>query len=354
MDSHISSLVIYKVNAGFLNGAGNDSGNNNTTTVKSFIEDGKKRPYVSTQAWRKWMRDAFVDKENSIGYYNRIDKKISIKKNESYSEGMWVDPIYYIEDDIFGYSHPLIKIPKQEDPFNYNVVSLQRAAPFQTTALVPLLDAKICDLKGFLHLDDSSPLPYTTQFMNGFFKGYATLDLNRVGVFENYWDIIEIDPIIAEYYINNEKLIYKKNNDREKYILKSLDQRRRKVLDLYFYMLKNANAPPKSSQFAASISPRLITSVISDSANNFLGNIITDFDGEPYIDKQLLKERIKHRGHTLKSDIYIGYRNGTFKNNEEMIYELDEMEFIHKNGKVSIKITTPGKVEQYIKEELYE
>ncbi len=61
--THIVGTFLISAHGSFLNGAGTDpSLEDKTTTIPKQFSDGKyKVPYVSAQAWRRWLRNTLIE-----------------------------------------------------------------------------------------------------------------------------------------------------------------------------------------------------------------------------------------------------------------------------------------------------
>jgi len=99
---HVAGTLLIEARAAFLNGAGLGSGEDRTTTVhKSFREGQRSVPYVSAQAWRRWLRNTLIEE---TGWPTSEIRAIAwnAQGNTSKVAGQ-VNPIDYAEDDLFGY-----------------------------------------------------------------------------------------------------------------------------------------------------------------------------------------------------------------------------------------------------------
>ncbi|NLN04347.1 MAG: hypothetical protein GX166_05970 [Clostridiaceae bacterium] len=60
--THIAGTFLIKADGSFLNGAGLEPGEDKTVTVpKTLIDGGKRVPYVSAQAWKRWLRNTAIE-----------------------------------------------------------------------------------------------------------------------------------------------------------------------------------------------------------------------------------------------------------------------------------------------------
>ena len=346
----ISSTVLINVNGGFLNGMGSIKlSQGDITKVKQFVHDGEYYAYLSAQAYKKMLRDTINHDIGEFGYYDRLYQKKYTKSEFKNLGGKWVDPVVFFEDDVFGYSHPLFNQPEQSDQLRYNVVSINRTSPLLATNFVSMMKNKINIENGFLHLRDDTPLPYTTEFTSDYFTGSVILNLNRVGIFKNYGDTYEIDPDIASYHLKNKALeIVQDDPDMQVYQLINRENRLKETVKTYFDSLLNLNGGAKQSQFAVDLTPRIIITVGQKGADNPFRSILSSKNGIIFIDTDKLTSIILERGHTFSSDVYIGYRKGTFTSiMEKILYNCDGKEIFPTRSpdkSVKIHVVSPGEI----------
>ena len=60
--THITGTFLIQAEGAFLNGAGLDTGEDRNAVIPKTYLDGRNRvPYVSSQAWRRWLRNTFQE-----------------------------------------------------------------------------------------------------------------------------------------------------------------------------------------------------------------------------------------------------------------------------------------------------
>jgi CRISPR-associated protein Cst2 len=106
--SHITGTFLIDAAGSFLNGAGLGAGEDrNFTVVKKFYDgisdDGRpyKVPFISSQAWRRWLRNTLIEETNW-----KASKRRALHYNKDGNtdkSGREFNPIEFPEDDIFGY-----------------------------------------------------------------------------------------------------------------------------------------------------------------------------------------------------------------------------------------------------------
>ncbi len=331
--SHVilSCTVMYKLHGGFLNGSGASSGRYPTTEIKKFVLKGNRYPYMSAQAWKKLMRDTFVFLKSEPSYYDRLN---GLKKNI-------LNPILYLEDDLFGYSHPFEKQPDQDNPLRFKVVSANRIAPLQATNLIAL-ERNISTEKGFLHLNDSTPLPYSTEFSAGWFLGNIALDLDRIGIFVNSGDVIELPNEILKRHASMIS-----NNGTGRYEVNDRKGRVMEAVKLLFDTIMGLTSPPKASQFTVDFSPKMLFCTIAEGMAPFGPSMFTT-DDTLKLSLEKVESLVSSRGHTFKCPLFLGYRKGIPIVNQEKVQQLHAKEIETQSGKVEIQVTSPGQIKNRI------
>ena len=217
---HIAGTFLIHADASFLNGAGLGDGENRNVTIPKTLRDQKDDvPYVSSQAWKRWLRNTLIEETGweaselvAIGWKS--------EKNSTSKIAGKLDPVSYAEDDLFGYMRAQEgqgKTAKQEagdednidedEPKATKTKALVRSSPFSASLLVSIRKKgwKGRD-EGFVHLKEGTPLPYTTEFYTTNLQGVFCLAHCRVGVFSNVGDRIEFDEAKVKKYVDEKKI----------------------------------------------------------------------------------------------------------------------------------------------------
>ncbi len=353
----INSNIIFKFNGAFLNGQGNTKGKISTTQVKQYQENGISQPYVSAQAYRKWMRNHIAESQNSFDYYSRLSRNKTKKEYEKliHVEG---DPVKYLEDDMMGHSKPLINNILDPNEERLSIASTNRHSPLGVTCITILNDGlkNIHPIEGFVHLASDTPLPYRIEFSNGIFQSTVNLDVNRIGTFENKNDIYELDNFMVERYLESGEITEFSSEPNKIFQLNNLSDRKIQACESYFDMIFNTYPDVKISQFATDISPRLLVSAILEDASGLISNTVKfESDGDLVFNIEHIKNVIAKRGHKLKSDLYVGYRSGLFgEKGEQDLLSFDGKLLEHKNGSLEMHVTSPGDVRDKLLQQIGE
>jgi CRISPR-associated protein Cst2 len=337
----ISSSVLIPINAGHFNSIGVEGKKKSArASIKKFKIGGNSLPFISAQALRKYIRQYIELITQQPNYYDRLNRKITKK------DYFIVDPIEYFEDDFLGYSHPLYKNPNIDaKEQRLKIASMNRRSPFLTTGLVGVEKLTFIDKsEGWVHPKSGTPLPYKSEFSSGYFSGIFNLELDRIGQYSNYGDIIEMDPTIADFY--KVKLNSKKSTGRNDYILNNQKNRMKQAIEIYFDCILNLFGGAKATMFGEKLHPNVIITTAMRSANSIPSNLfICNSQNRIDINYTLLEKFLHNWGHSISSPLVIGYRNGTFGYKEEQrLFEKNGLEY---NG-VEFLVTTPGDVRKNI------
>lgn len=102
--THVAGTFLIQADGAFLNGAGLDRTreDRNVTVPKSYRDGaGSRVPYVSAQAWRRWLRNTLIEETGwPASELRAIDLSEKGTTNKIAGE---LNPVDFAEDDIFGY-----------------------------------------------------------------------------------------------------------------------------------------------------------------------------------------------------------------------------------------------------------
>jgi CRISPR-associated autoregulator DevR family len=172
---HVAGTLLIEARAAFLNGAGLGSGEDRTTTVhKTFRKGQRSVPYVSAQAWRRWLRNTLIEE---TGWPASEIRAIAwnAQGNTSKVAGH-VAPVDYAEDDLFGYMRAAEGQGKRVseadavaaddgsdddamlDPDAGKIAAVMRASPLATSVLASIRsDGWQGRDDGFVHVQSHDP-----------------------------------------------------------------------------------------------------------------------------------------------------------------------------------------------------
>lgn len=167
--THVAGTFLIQADAAFLNGAGTRQEGDRTVTVPKTFWDGTKQvPYVSAQAWKRWLRNTLIEETGwpaselkAIGWNPKGNvNKIAAELN----------PVDFAEDDIFGYMRAEAaqgqrvteeeeELEEGEKTVTRRTKSVMRASPFMASLLVSFRSTPRSGLddEGFVHLTKYDP-----------------------------------------------------------------------------------------------------------------------------------------------------------------------------------------------------
>lgn len=370
--THIVGTFLISAHGAFLNGAGTDpSLEDKTTTIPKQFSDGKdKVPYVSAQAWRRWLRNTLIEE---TGWEQSKLKAIKQSKKGTTSKIAGnLNPIDCGEDDLFGYmraeegqgkskkeelepgegsengeSSEISESPETQN--KVKVKSLVRTSPFASSILISLRKYGWKGLdKGYVHLETGTPVPYSTVFYNTNLHGIFGLDLSRIGVFSNIGDRIELDEKLVNEGLESKKII---EIEEGKYTLSDKKLKNIRAAEL-LKALSIMRGGSKQAAFATDVSPKVIILAGLNCGNLVFNHLFEDNPNQlssegPLVKTETLKEIVADYKDRLTTPVYIGIRKGYLDpKNEEQVrgLKLEVAKFI---------VGTPHEViEKFIEEHL--
>lgn len=336
---NITGALLIDATAAFLNGAGLGAGEDRNMVIpKTFRESiggrNEEVPYVSAQAWRRWLRNT-ANEENKWDPSELQAIAFNARGNTS-KIATQLNPVTYPEDDLFGYmrsggneikdggedgeegeetTQEQTKKPKAK------AESVQRTSPFKCSILKGVRGKRAFTTdEGFVHLKDGSPLPYSTKFYSSHLEGFFNLEYYRLGVFDNLGSKMELaSEVLAA---QNSKLEESSLGGKYKrYVLKDADKERKERAAGLLKGLAYLRGGAKQAAFGADVSPKVLVLAGLECANPVFNNL---FDGNaetPALRIETLKQIIADYQEKLATPVYIGIRDG-YLSNEDKVKEL--------------------------------
>lgn len=350
--THVAGNFLIETSASFLNGAGLGEGEDRNATIVKTFRDGKDRvPYVSSQAWKRWLRNTMIEE---TGWNPSVLKAIDINaKGNTNKIGGEFNPIDFAEDDIFGYmrteksassaetSEIDESLDKEESKGvrGKKVKALTRTSPFSASILVSIRKTGWQGRdEAFVHLKEGTPQPYTTEFYNTHLQGVFCLNYSRLGVYSNVGDRIELDESMTDDLIKSKRITIKSDMGKsgKVYELSNATQNRRERASALLQSLAVLRGGAKQAAFGTDVSPKAIVLSGLSSGNPIFNGLFKDDASGPILKIETLKEIVKDYSSRLSTPVFVGIRKGYLKNEEE-VYALDNS----KIDGVQINVTTP-------------
>ncbi|MCF2138527.1 MAG: DevR family CRISPR-associated autoregulator [Candidatus Lokiarchaeota archaeon] len=341
--SYVSGTFLVQADAAFLNGAqGSPGEDQNVVRPKFMWKNGNRVPYVSSQAWKHWLRDTLIretgwpaSKLRAVGWND--------KGNTSKIAGM-LDPLTYPEDDLFGYmfAHSSkSELPKDATEEQKKIVEslpkeqLVRAAPFMASLLSAIqMKGTLTNDEAFVHLEgEDSPLPYTTQFYNADLSAIFGINVSRLGVFDNYRNH-ELNSALIDNALKSNilEIVEPKTPKKNNAIFKrtKIEEYRKKIIVGVLDSLSKLQGGAKLAQFGTDVAPKAMVFAGLTINAPILNNLFTPGKEKPRLNIDLLKELISDYKEKIETPIYIGIRKDYLENDEEVrkLKEHDDISII--------------------------
>lgn len=163
--TYLTGKIALDITAGAPN---NGRGDNNVGVVKKLWVGRETYPYVSAQAFRRWVRDSLPAGEPR----SKVTREGQGKKQQAYTSGR---PDLYLDDDLFGYMVAVKNENFQRDTVlaTGTLVSVAPRRPEQDFGTMS---------RGFPA--DAHPVIHEHELYTAELAGDILLDLPRVGTFE--------------------------------------------------------------------------------------------------------------------------------------------------------------------------
>ncbi|OPY38193.1 MAG: hypothetical protein A4E35_00615 [Methanoregula sp. PtaU1.Bin051] len=412
--THVVGTFLIQADASFLNGAGLGAGEDQNVTIPKTFQEGKNRvPYVSAQAWKRWLRNTLIEE---TGWTASEPKAIGWNPKGNVNKlASELNPVEFPEDDIFGYMRAEAgqgrkqiegEVEEEADVSGRTKTkSVMRASPFMASLLVSLRSTgwqgrdegfvhltkynpsslaeaeverflaevagkqdkkknlwerlkrydeafsvkvkgladsnKLEELRGLLSEkakpkevkfieNPCSPVPYTTQFYNTNLQGIFCLNYNRLGVYWNLGDRIELEEVKAKKLLADKKIknvtneeSYKKLSDNGKSgnIYQIAGEVKPTVKDratALFNALVVLRGGAKQAQFGTDIAPKALILAGTTSGNPIFNHLFDDDGYGPSLKIETLKEIISDYSDRIATPVIIGIRSGYLKNEKTL------------------------------------
>ncbi len=348
--THIAGTFLVEAPASFLNGAGLGDGENRNVTIPKTFKDGRDRvPYVSSQAWKRWLRNTLIEETGWPASELRAIGQSA--KGTTSKIGGEFNPVEFPEDDIFGYMRAesgqkrrsdTEELESEEDEEaevrGREVKPLIRASPFSASILCSIRKTGWQGKdEGFVHLKEGTPLPYTTEFYHTHLEGVLCLNYSRLGVFWNIGDRIELDESMVEKFLRQGSIKVKKEEKNGKiYELTDAPAKRKERASELLNALAHLRGGAKQAAFGTDVAPKVLILAGTTCGNPMLNSLFTDDGNGPCLKVETLKEIAKDYADRIATPIFVGIRKGYLKNESDVL-QLQDMT----SSSPSFRILTP-------------
>lgn len=347
--THVAGTFLIETPASFLNGAGLGEGENRNVSVPKTFSDGRNRvPYVSAQAWKRWLRNTLIDETGWPASELRV-LDVSAKGSTSKIGGEF-NPVEFPEDDIFGYMRaekaekrrPVEESEEEDEEeeekqLGKKVKPLMRASPFCASILASIRKTGWQGRdEGFVHLKEGTPLPYATEFYNTHLQGIFCLNYSRLGLFRNIGDRLELDDARINEFIRNKRITIKRDEGKAGKVYEMTDagiKRKQRASEL-LKALARLRGGAKQAAFGTDVSPKVLLLAGTTCGNPIFNSLFSDDGSGPILKIDTLKEVIRDYSDRIVTPVFMGIRKGYLKNEAEVLKLLPE-------GNVALIVTTP-------------
>ncbi|MBB4917232.1 type I-B CRISPR-associated protein Cas7/Cst2/DevR [Streptosporangium saharense] len=167
--TYLAGKIVLAVSAGAPN---NGRGENTTTTpVKKARIRGQWYPYVSAQAFRRWLRETMVD----MGMVASPTERVGKAQGKAQKANTAADPIRYADDDLFGYMKAAVKSADE--------ATTLRDTPFMVGTFLSVEPARPTEDFGVMSRGIEEPVLHGHEFYTADLAAPFLLDIARVGTF---------------------------------------------------------------------------------------------------------------------------------------------------------------------------
>lgn len=191
--THVAGTFLIQADASFLNGAGLGDGEDRNVTVPKSFRDGRNEvPYVSAQAWKRWLRNTLIEE---TGWPTSEPKAIGWNPKGNVNKiAAALNPVDFAEDDIFGYMRAEAgqgrRSTEEEDEaeelLTGRTKSVMRASPFMASLLVSLRSVGWRGQdEGFVHLSKYDPAALAEAEVERFLSVVSTKKEDKK---KNVWE----------------------------------------------------------------------------------------------------------------------------------------------------------------------
>jgi CRISPR-associated protein Cst2 len=164
--TYLAGTIVLAVEAGAPN---NGRGEDTTARVKYAQVRGRRYPYVSAQAARRWIRDGMVERGSVPSPVTRVGKA----QRKAQKANTAANPVKYADDDLFGY----MKAEKGGS------ATTLRDSPFMLGTFMSVEPAFPATDFGVMSRGVTQPVLHGHEFFTADLAAPFLLDLPRIGTF---------------------------------------------------------------------------------------------------------------------------------------------------------------------------
>ncbi|MEU0805514.1 type I-B CRISPR-associated protein Cas7/Cst2/DevR [Streptomyces sp. NPDC005970] len=166
--AYLAGKMVLAIEAGAPN---NGRGEDTTARVKFARVRGKRYPYISAQAARRWTRDGMIELGSLPSPVERVGKA----QGKAQKANTAADPLRYADDDLFGY----MRAGAKKDDAGTTL----RDSPFMLGTLMSVEPVFPTEDFGVMSRGISEPVLHGHEFYTADLAAPLLVDLPRIGTF---------------------------------------------------------------------------------------------------------------------------------------------------------------------------
>ena len=335
--AYLTALLLIDASASALNNSGDSIPNartENTSSVK-FIRKygGGMYPYVTAQAYRRWLRKGLEDDPRgwAMSPLYREEKVAYVDAN----------PIRYWDDDLLGYMRAPGKkgkdkaAPENMTPVGEDVSALTRISPLRVSTFVSVSPVNITNDFGVMARQEGDPVPYEHQFYRATLQGLLSLDMRSAGVFSysQRTGYQNLDSIRREQAEQNGL----QHDEATKTYRLSPDERLRRIRRL-IEAIPLVQGGAKQTLHYTDVTPVVSIAAVTRYGNHPFNYLFEDRGDEITFKADAFEKSVVGYWDQFISPIYIGWRPGYAQR------QFDQLDGLSEDVRRNLVLGTPSQV----------
>lgn len=296
--TYLAGKIALDITAGAPN---NGRGENNVGEVKQLMAGRDRHPYVSAQAFRRWLRDSLPASEPR----SPVTKVGSGQRQQAYTGGR---PDRYLDDDLFGYM-----VAVRGDTYMRDTV-LATGTLVSVAPRIPATDFGTMS-RGFTAGDH--PVIHEHQLYSAELAADVLLDLPRVGTFELDAGGLRrnLTPAAASEAARAgaEEITFRGVRS----LRLPLPERRRRAAVLLRALAEVRGGAKKALHYGER-APALVVLAPVKGGNNPFTRVLTPSAGKTVFDRDVLREELAAWADELDGPVQIGWAPGFLGDQREI------------------------------------
>lgn len=286
----LAGKIVQDVVAGAPN---NGEGEDNLGTVKKLRVGRDWYPYISAQAWRRWLRDSLPTDEPR----STVTRAGSGKNQQAHTDGR---PDKFLDDDLFGY---MVAVKKE---------SFQRDTVLATGTLVSVVPQRPTQDFGTMSRDfpaGAHPVIHQHELYSSVLAGDLLLDVPRTGVFETDGSglRVAVSSAVAEAAVTKgARTCTFRGTDA---VRLPLEERRRRIALLLRTLAALRGGAKQALHYGDRTPALLVLAPLKGGVNPFT-RVLRPKDGKPVFAADVFREELRAWQEELDGPVMIGWAPG--------------------------------------------